>query len=506
VVGLPIGTDGYPWWNDTVFYEVFVRSFYDSNGDGVGDLNGLIEKLPYLHDLGVTGLWLMPIHPASSYHGYDVTDYYSINPDYGTLDDFKRLLAEAHRRGMRVIIDLVLNHTSNQNPWFVAAQDLKSSYRNWYVWSKTDPAQPHWYANPSGYYYGFFQKGMPDLNYTNPDVTAKMEDIVRFWSQDIGVDGFRLDAAKYLIEEGNVIENTDSTHEWYKVFRPFYKKLNPQAMTIGEVWDITPTAADYSQGDQLDLTFDFTLEQSFITSLRVGTTDEVASTLLIDTGIFKPNQFGAFLSNHDMNRVMSQLAGNIDKAKMGAVLMLTSPGVPFIYYGEEIGMLGKKPDESIRTPMQWSPDKNGGFTTGAPWEPINSDYPKMNVSSELADSNSLLTLYRALIQLRNQHAALRVGDLHLIKSDNEAVFASVRMSKSEAVLVIINLGKDSVSDTKLSLSSSALSAGLYHAAPMLGVGPATDLTVDAQGGFAGYSPLPTLLPYSSLILQLQSAK
>ena len=226
ISGLPQGTDGYPWWNDSVFYEIFVRSFKDSNGDGIGDLNGLIEKLDYLQDLGVTGLWLMPIHPSPSYHGYDVTDYYSINPDYGTLDDFKRLVTEAKQRNIRIIIDYVLNHTSTEHPWFVASQDPQSPYRDWYVWSKTDPGQEHWHRAANGdYYYGFFGEHMPDLNYTNPEVTEKMNDVARFWLQDIGIDGLRLDAAKYLVEEGTVIQNSDSTHEWYKNFRPEYKAV-----------------------------------------------------------------------------------------------------------------------------------------------------------------------------------------------------------------------------------------------------------------------------------------
>src|SRR5574341_2077143 len=176
ITGLPQGTDGYPWWNDTVFYEIFVRSFYDSDGDGIGDLNGLTAKLDYLKDLGVTGLWLMPIHPSPTYHGYAVTDYYTVNPQYGTLDDFKRLLVEAHKRGIRVLIDFVLNHTSDQHPWFVASRDPNSPYRDWYVWSKTNP-DSHWRVAYSGFYYGYFGDEMPDLNYRNPAVTTQMEDV-----------------------------------------------------------------------------------------------------------------------------------------------------------------------------------------------------------------------------------------------------------------------------------------------------------------------------------------
>ncbi|HSD85010.1 MAG TPA: alpha-amylase family glycosyl hydrolase, partial [Anaerolineae bacterium] len=438
--GLPQGTDGYPWWNDSVFYEIFVRSFYDSNGEGIGDLNGLISKLDYLHDLGVTGLWLMPIHPSPSYHGYDVTDYYSINPDYGTLDDFKRLIAEARQRNIRIIIDFVLNHTSREHPWFAAAQDPQSPYRNWYVWSKTDPGQANWQRAASGaYYYGYFGDHMPDLNYTTPEVTEKVEDVARFWLQEIGVDGLRLDAAKYLVEEGTVIQNSASTHQWYKNFRPEYKKYKPDAMTIGEVWDLVSTAADYAQGDQLDLTFDFDLAQAIVTGVRTRRAEGIARAFKINQNVFKPLQFGSFLTNHDQNRVVSQLAGDVARAKLAAVIYLTGPGVPFVYYGEELGLIGKKPDEDIRTPMQWTPEKNGGFTTGIPWRMPYSDYTTKNVEMESGDLNSILLLYRQLIQLRKQHAALRVGSYIEVQTNNSAVFAMLRVSQEEGALIIVNL-------------------------------------------------------------------
>lgn len=503
VIGLPQGTDGYPWWNDTVFYEIFVRSYADSNGDGIGDLNGLISKLDYLKNLGITGLWLMPIHPSPSYHGYDVTDYYAVNPQYGTLDDFKRLMSEAHARGIRVIIDFVLNHTSDEHPWFEAARDPQSPFRDWYVWSKTDPGQAGWRVAGSGFYYGYFTEDMPDLNYRTPAVTEKMNDVVRFWLQDMGVDGFRLDAAKYLIEDGTSIQNTDATHQWYKNFRPVYTALNPQAMTIGEVWDLTSTASEYAQGDQLDLTFDFDLAKAFILAARTGRAEEAVKALAISLNNFKPLQFGTFLTNHDQNRVMSQIGANLDKAKVGALLYLTAPGVPFVYYGEEIAMSGKKPDEDIRTPMQWSNEANGGFTTGRPWRAVNADYQERNVSAQIDNPDSVLALYRHLIRLRNQHAALRVGDFTAIKANNANVFASLRVSNDEAVLVIINLGKDPVSDVTLTLDKSPLAAGEYRGALLLGDGPITNLTVTDQGGFAKYQPLSSLPGFSGVIVQLQ---
>ena len=503
--GLPQGTDGYPWWNDSVFYEIFVRSFYDtSGGDGIGDLDGLISKLDYLHDLGITGVWLMPVHPAASYHGYDVINYYAINPEYGTLDDFKRLLAEAHRRGIRIMIDFVLNHTSDQHPWFKASLDSHSPFRNWSVWSDTDPGRPGWHpAMRDGFYYGFFGEHMPDLNYTNLDVTAAMENVARFWLHDIGVDGLRLDAAKYLIEEGAVIQNSDLTHQWYKNFRLEYKQYNPNAVTIGEVWDLAPVAADYAQGDQLDLTFDFDLAQAIVSGVRVRRAAGIADAFRVNKNVFKPLQFGSFLTNHDQNRVVSQLAGDVDRAKLAAVLYLTGPGVPFVYYGEELGMIGKKPDEDIRMPMQWTADRNAGFTTGVPWRMPNSDYTTKNVATESADPNSILALYRQLIALRNQHAALRVGEYVEVQTNDSAVFASLRVSKAEAVLIVVNLSTDAVSDYRLSVDSSTVQAGEYRAAPLLSEGTPSNLTINAQGGFANYQPLPTLPAQSYLVLQLQ---
>ena len=504
ISGLPQGTDGYPWWNDSVFYEIFVRSFKDSNGDGIGDINGLIEKLDYLQDLGVTGLWLMPIHPSPSYHGYDVKDYYTINPDYGTLDDFKRLVAEAKQRNIGIIIDYVLNHTSNEHPWFIASQDPQSPYRDWYVWSKTDPGQAHWHRASSGdYYYGYFWEGMPDLNYAALEVTEKMNDVARFWLQDIGVDGLRLDAAKYLIEEGTVIQNSDSTHGWYKNFRPEVKQVKPDAMTIGEVWDLAPISADYAQGDELDLTFDFDLAQAIITGVRARRAEGIARAHRVNQNVFQPLQFGSFLTNHDQNRVVSQLVGDLDRAKLAAVIYLTGPGVPFVYYGEEIGMIGRKPDEDIRTPMQWTAEKNAGFTTGTPWRLPYSDYTEKNVETQSADPNSILSFYKQLIALRNQHAALRVGDYVEVKTDNPEVYAALRVSQEEAVLIIVNLGKDAVRDYGLATEASNVKPGDYRAVPMLGTGEPSNLTIDAQGGFSKYQPLPALPPQSYWVLQLQ---
>ena len=511
VTGLPQGTDDYPWWNDTVFYEIFVRSFYDSDGDGIGDFNGITAKLDYLNDgdpntttdLGITGLWLMPINPSPSYHGYDVTDYYDVNPQYGTMDDFKNLLNEAHQRGIRITIDWVLNHTSIRHPWFEEAQDLASPYRQWYRWTTDRPTTPGW--NPGGgseYYYALFWVGMPDLNYANPEVVAEMKNVVKFWLQDVGVDGFRLDAAKHIFEDGSVVENTPETHAWYKDLRKFYKSINPEAMTVGEVWSNSDVVSQYLAGDELDLAFDFDLAKNIVFSAGIGDAEYFSDVLRHDITVFPPGQFATFTTNHDQDRAISVLNDDVDSAKNAAFLLLTSPGVPFLYYGEEIGMLGKKPDEDIRLPMQWTSEANGGFTTGTPWRRPNSDYPTKNIALQSADPNSLLSLYRALIHIRNNHAALRVGDFSLIESGDKSVFASLRFSRAETILVIVNLSSQPVSDYALNLEQGSLS-GNYVIAPLLDNGTFTSPIITAQGGFENYKPLPELPPNGRFILQLQ---
>ena len=502
---LPTGSEGLPWWNDTVFYQVFVRSFLDSNADGVGDLPGLIDRLDYLNDgnpetsddLGVTGLWLLPIHPSPSYHGYDVTDYFAVQPAYGSLDDFRQLLDEAHRRGIRVLIDLVLNHTSSQHPWFTAAQNPASPYRTWYRWSATDPGQPHWHASPSGYYYGFFGPHMPDLNYATPAVTQEMLRVARFWVEEVGVDGFRIDAAKYLWEEGQVTENAEATHQWFRDFTRAYREWDPAGLSVAEVWDSTGIAVRYAQPGQLDLTFEFSLAQAFIVSARTGRADEARRVLSAALAAYRPNQFATFLSNHDQSRVMSQLAGKPDKARVAAALLLTSPGVPFVYYGEEIGMTGTKPDERIRTPMQWSAEPNAGFTTAQPWEELQPDVVERNIAAQDGDPASLLHWYRDLIRLRSKHPALRLGSTLVAGSDSPSVFSLLRWSQDEMLLTALNLGPDSLTDSRLSLEGGPLQ-GSYTLTPIFGPAEEGRLTADSSGGFQVSPPGP--LPGYSLSL------
>ncbi len=512
---LPQGTGGLPWWNDTVFYEVFVRSFKDSDDDGIGDINGLISMLDYLNDgdptttddLGVTGLWLMPIMDSPSYHGYDVVDYYTVNPEYGTNEDFQRLMEEAHKRGIRVIVDMVLNHTSRDHEWFVESRDPASEWHDWYVWSEDDPGfagpwgQPVWYRTPTGYYYAVFWDGMPDLNYANPDVTEAMFEASRFWLEEMGADGFRLDAIKHLIEDGAVQENSDQTHAWLQGFYTFYKEVNPEALAVGEAWTSTREVLDYT-GDEVDIAFQFDLAEDILTSAKRGTGTAVAQELANIVAAYPPGQYATFLANHDQNRVLDQLIGNEGKARVSASILLTSPGVPFIYYGEEIGMRGTKPDEDIRRPMQWtSDDIKVGFTAGSPWRSPASDYEDRSVALQVDDPDSLFNHYRQLIHLRNAHEALRVGDWLAVESDPARVYAFLRTTENETVLVVINMSDEAINEYTLNLESGPLAAGAT-AVLLFGDGDVTSPTVNAAGGFSDYVPLAELPPFNTFVIDL----
>ncbi len=504
------------WWKDAVFYEIFVRSFYDSNGDGIGDINGLIEKLDYLNDgdpatasdLGVTALWLMPIHPSPSTHGYDVTDYYVVNPQYGNLDDFRRLVAEAHRRGMHVIIDLVLNHTSSQNPWFIRSQDPASPYHNWYVWADKDPGfkgpwnQQVWYPLDGGYYYAYFWEGMPDLNYANPAVTAEMQKVARFWLADVGIDGFRLDAIGSLIENGAETVETRATHDWLRGFFTFIKTERPDAMTVGEVWREDSVVIPYVREDAVDLAFDFDLSAALLASINEGNSAKLLSGLRAGTLQFPAGRYGTFLTNHDMARAMTQLGGDEQKAKVAASLYFALPGVPFIYYGEEIGLSGEAPDEMGRRPMQWSGGVNAGFSSAASWKAPDID-PVHNVTAQIADPHSLLAHYRGWIAQRLSHPALRTGGLSLFSASNPGVFACLRTTSAEAILVVVNLTGTTLRDFRLSLDASPLSAGTYSAASLWDGRDLAAVTVLENGKIDEYTPGGELPPYATLLIRLQ---
>lgn len=501
------------WWNETVFYEIFVRSFYDSDGDGIGDIQGLIARLDYLNDgdpatsddLGVTGIWLMPVAASPSYHGYDVVDYYTIDPDYGTNEDFRELIDAAHRRGIKVIVDLVLNHTSSEHPWFEDAMlDENSPYRDYYIWSEEDPGFPSpwggdaWHRSPTGYYYGVFWEGMPDLNYANPEVTAEMEEATRFWLEEMGVDGFRLDAIKHIFEEGRTLENLPATHEWLEDYHAFYKEVAPDAFTVGEAWTETDEVVAYV-GDEVDIAFEFDLAEAMLASANRENKRQVTIGHAVATDAFPPQQFATFLTNHDQPRVMEVLDGNVEQAKTAASLLLTGPGVPFIYYGEEIGHVGGKPDENIRTPLQWSDAENAGFTNGRPWRPPQDNFETVNIAAQEDDPDSLLSHYRRLIHARNGSRALQFGAWHRVESDDGAVYAFLRTTDAETMLVVINLSGETIADYTLELDAGPLQTG--EAAEVLMETAVSSPDLNDDGGFNAYTPL-QLAPYSTYIISL----
>jgi glycosidase len=489
-----------PWWREAVFYEIFVRSFYDTDGNGIGDFNGITEKLDYLQELGVNAIWLMPIHPSPSYHGYDVINYYAVNSEYGTMEDFKHLLEEAHNRDMRLIIDLVINHTSSEHPWFQDAnRNPESSYRDYYVWS--DDGGNGWHQGQNDYYYAYFCDCMPDLNYNNPNVTADIFNISDYWLSEIGVDGFRVDAAKHLIEDGDIRENTPATHEWYKDFYAVYKLQKADAYAVGEIFGAGASLVRSYTGDQLDQVFNFEMSNGFVNGVNGGANSGVTSAIKFALQDMPDFNFATFLTNHDQNRSMSVFGGDTGKAKAAATLLLTSPGTPFIYYGEEIGMQGQKPDEDIRLPMQWDAEIHAGFTAGIPWRAPAGDYPQVNVALQNEEADSLLNHYRTLIQLRRENAALSIGGMTLLETDNPSVYAVLRQAADQTILVLVNLKGTPISDYQLSLSESLLTDGTITPPSLFGTLEATPLTISG-GTFSGYKPLNELLPYQSYIFEL----
>jgi alpha-amylase len=501
------------WGDDAVFYQIFVRSFYDSDGDGTGDFNGITAKLDYLNDgdpktttdLGVTGIWLMPIFPSPSYHGYDVTDYMNVNSQYGTLDDFKNLVNEAHKRGIHVIIDYVINHTSRQHPWFKAAEAGDPAYRDYYIWSDTNPGYPGpwgqevWHESGGSYFYGVFSPDMPDLNYRSPAVTAEVQKITAFWLQDVGIDGFRVDGAKHLIEEGQAQENTEATHAWLKEFREYYKGLRPDAFMVGEVWSSGEEPARYVNDGEMDRVFNFDLAEDMITAVSGASTFKLYTTLKNSERIYVPGDYAPFLSNHDQVRTMTRLGEKIGKAKMAASILLTVPGTPFIYYGEEIGMSGSKPDPNLRTPMHWDDSENAGFTTGYPWSSPKLDYAEKNVKVESADPDSLLSHYRELIRIRSNHYALRTG-AYIEVSSPSGLFAMLRSAEMESVLVLVNLTDKPIANPALSWNSSTLT-GTLKPVVLLGEGKANAFTTGERGSAKDYVALAEIGPGETVIIQ-----
>jgi len=425
---------------------------------------------------GVDGLWLMPVFDSPSYHGYDTVDFTQVQPEYGTNEDLIRLCDEAHRRGMRVILDFVMNHVSSEHPWFRAAQAPASAQRNWFVWRRDNPgwtqpwggSNPTWHQDGNGYYYGVFWGGMPDLNYRTPAVLDQMQNYARLWLER-GVDGFRLDATRHLVEDGPGQQQVDTpeTHEVLKRFSRFVRGAKPEAVLVGENWTDTPIIATYfgstetvAGGDELPLNFNFPVAGAILSAAGTGEADGLVARLGLVQDLYPEGVIDApFLTNHDMVRAATQLGGDLAALRLCASILLTLPGAPFLYYGEEVGVRNGPGnlDESKRTPMPWDPSANGGFSTGDPWYPFSPGRDSLNVATQDAAERSLLAHYRRWIRARSNSPALRRGDLSFVTgADNPAACVYLRSEATEQVLVAHNLGASAITAGPFALQAGGL--------------------------------------------------
>ena len=506
------------WTRGAVCYEIFVRSFYDSDGDGIGDINGLIGKLDYINDgtpsmsrdLGARCIWLMPVAASPSYHGYDVKNYYRVNPEFGTNEDFKRLVAEAHRRGIRVLVDMVLNHASSEHPYFKdALLNPDSPYRSWFRWSATKPdikgpwGQDVWHKSPvrDEYYYGIFWSGMPDLNYETAATREEAKKVATFWLEEMGVDGFRLDAIPYLVEEGNRLAGTPGTHAVLREYAAHVRRLAPNAYTVGEVWDSVGSMLPYYP-DQLDSHFAFAASDALIEAVRTGSAKKLFEPYLRLQRAVPAERWSPFLRNHDQTRTLTELKGDIARNKAAVTLLLTLPGLPFVYYGEEIGMTGDKPDPRLRTPMHWTRGPAGGFTSGAVWEPLQPDSMTANVEAQDADPRSLLNLHRRLIHLRAANEALGTGELVPLTASSDAVAAYIRRAGDRVVLVVANVGATPLAGVTVASPDRVVPAGRYALTSLLGGPGGQPLRVGSNGRIQGFVPLRSLGPMEVHVLEL----
>jgi len=496
------GTDP-EWFKRAVFYEVLVRSFKDSDGDGVGDLRGLIEKLDFLEWLGVDCLWLPPFYPSPLRDGgYDVSDYKNVLPEFGTLEDFGRFVRLAHDRGMRVIVDFVMNHTSDQHAWFQSSrEDPGGPYGDFYVWADDDTGYAdariifvdtetsNWAFDPvrRQYYWHRFFSHQPDLNYENPAVGEAVIDALRFWL-DLGIDGFRLDAVPYLFEEeGTNCENLPQTHGFLKQLRKVIEDEYPDTVLLCEAnqWpaDVVEYFGDFAAGgDECHMAFHFPVMPRIFMAVRresrYPVSEIMAQTPVIPAGC----QWGIFLRNHDeltlemvtdderdymwaeyakdprmkanigiRRRLAPLLENDTNQIELFTALLLSLPGSPVLYYGDEIGMgdniwLGDR--DGVRTPMQWTPDRNAGFSTGDPGRltlPVVMDavygYQVTNVESQLTNTSSLLHWTRRMIEVRKQNPAFGLGDFTDLGGSNPSVLSYVRVFGDDIVVCVNNLSR-----------------------------------------------------------------
>ncbi|MDX9833709.1 MAG: maltose alpha-D-glucosyltransferase [Desulfobulbus sp.] len=488
------------WYKDAIIYELHVKAFSDSNGDGIGDFRGLIDKLDYIQDLGVTAIWLLPFYPSPQKDdGYDIADYRGVHADYGTLQDFRQFMREAHSRGLHVITELVINHTSDQHPWFQAARRAKpgSAAHRYYVWSDTDTKFPEtriiftdtetsnwaWDQEAGAYYWHRFFTHQPDLNLNNPQVVKAVNRILNFWL-DIGVDGLRLDAVPYLcVREGTNNENLPETHAVIREIRQQVDRNYTNRMLLAEANQLPEeTAAYFGDGDECHMAFHFPLMPRIYMALRQEDRTPIIDVLERTPAIPDTCQWGIFLRNHDeltlemvtdeersymyreyasdprmrvnvgIRRRLAPLVNNSRRRlELLNSLLLSLPGTPIIYYGDEIGMgdnifLGDR--NGVRTPMQWSMDRNAGFSTADPaslYLPVNMDpvysYTAINVEAQQRDPSSLLHFMKRMLALRRQHKAFGRGSIEFLQPENRKVIVYLRRWREDVLLIVANLSR-----------------------------------------------------------------
>ena len=484
------------WYKTAVFYELYVRSFFDANGDGFGDLPELIEKLDYLEWLGVDCLWLLPFYESPLKDGgYDISDFYSILPEYGNLNDFVEFMEAAHQRNMRVVADMVMNHTSDQHPWFQDSRKPGSAKRDWYVWSDNeeryedarvifvDTERSNWtYDEEAGaYYWHRFFSHQPDLNYDNPEVQEQMVAVLKFWL-DLGLDGFRLDAVPYLYErEGTECENLKESHEFLKRVRIEVDESYENIVLLAEANQWPSDVVEYfGEGDECHMCFHFPLMPRMFMAARRQVRYPVVEILEQTPSIPDNCQWGIFLRNHDeltlemvtdeerdymykeyakdprmklnlgiRRRLAPLLENSHDQMELFHAMLLSLPGTPIVYYGDEIAMgdniyLGDR--DGVRTPMQWSHDRNAGFSRAdfaQLYLPVLLDpvygYQATNVEAEMRDQHSFLHWFRRLLAVRKQHPVFGLGSFEILHPENPAIFAYIRTHGDDIVLCVNNL-------------------------------------------------------------------
>ncbi len=438
--------------NSSIYYQIFVGSFYDSNEDGIGDLKGITAKLPYLNQLQIEGIWLTPIHPSDTYHKYDVKDYYEIDADFGTMEDFEQLIQEAEKYNIDIIIDLVLNHTSSEHPWFIEAKTQAMNYQCDSSDSKCD--YYHFYSEAQNhtvkiqenlYYEAVFTDTMPDLNLDNSEVRAHIEDIATFWL-DKGVAGFRLDAAMHYYAQSS------KTNEFLSWFESMVKQVNPDAFLVGEVWSDAQTIyTHYESG--IDSLFNFpasSTDGKIVTNIRNGNGESLATWFdnhdqelhTIDEDITD----SIFISNHDQGRSGGFFKAFEEKQRLLIDVLLLSKGKIFLYYGEEIGMLGSGNDPNKRLPMLWGDKNEEGLCNYPP----GSDYTNQietSVQSQLEEDDAMLNHYLEAITLRNQYACFESGAITKLEVEDSALYAMLHESEDEKIIVLHNFSDQSVQYT-----------------------------------------------------------